>query len=196
MSKLTKTFLHERDQQIYDSRATGMSTTDIAKRFDVAIATVDTAIKRHISQLNRTAILSYPEVLQMELGRLDKLQRALWPLTQPRRQTMDDGTQITLEPDIKAVDATLRIMQQRSKLMGMEIAPTDLLAAHDAAQSEIVSTLKGAKRLEAEEVTTEDEAKQLIALSIKAGIIDAPTGQALLDSGDIIEAEVIEDDAD
>jgi hypothetical protein len=172
-----------------------MSTTDIAKRFDIAVATVDTAIKRHISQLNRTAILSYPEVLQMELGRLDKLQRALWPLTQPRRQTMDDGTQITLEPDIKAVDATLRIMQQRAKLMGMDVTQIDLLS-HDAAQAEIVSTLKGAKRLEAEEVTTEEEAKQLIALSIKAGIIDAPTGQALLDSGEIIEAEVVEDDAD
>lgn len=191
MSKLTKQFLHERDQQIYDARATGMSSTDIAKRFDIAQSTVDTAIKRHIAQLNRTAVMAYPEVLQIELGRLDKLQRALWPLTQPRRQTLDDGSQVTLEPSPKAIDSVLRIMQQRAKLMGMEVTQIDLL---QPASQEITSTLKGAKKLETGDVTAEEESKQLIELSIKAGIIDAATGQALLDSGDILEAEVVEDE--
>ncbi len=191
MSKLSKAFLFERDQQIYDSRATGASPTEIAKRFDISVATVDTAIKRHIMQLNKTAILAYPEMLNLELGRLDKLQRAIWPYTQPRRQTLDDGTQVTLEPDLKAIDTVLRIQAQRTKLMGMEVTQIDILGH---AQPDISSTLKGAKKLEAEIVTTEDEAKELIRLSIKSGIIDAVTGQALLDSGEIVEAEVVEDD--
>lgn len=192
MTKLSKAFLYERDQQIFDARATGMSSTEIAKRFDVTPATVDTAIRRHINQLNRTAVLAYPEVLAMELGRLDKLQRAIWPHTQPRRQTLDDGTQITLEPDLKAVETVLRIMQQRSKLMGMDVTQIMDITPEPAP---IKSTLSGAKKLETgEEKTDEDEARALIELSIKAGILDETVGRAILESGEIIEAEVIEDE--
>ncbi len=195
MTKISKAFIHERDRQIYEARATGASPTDIAQKYGISTQTVNKAIQRHILQLNQSAVLAYPEILTIELARLDKLQRALWPLTQHRRQTLDDGTTIELQPDPKAVDTVLRIMQQRAKLMGMDITQIDLQTATKPTPAP-TPTLKGAPQRTNDQQTPEEEAKQLIELSIKAGILDSTTGQALLEADTIQDAEIVEDDID
>ena len=64
--------------------------------------------------------MAYPDVLRMELERLDNLQAAIWPLTQHRKVKMDDGTEIQVEPDLKAIQQVLLIMDRRAKLLGMD----------------------------------------------------------------------------
>lgn len=192
MSGLSKAFIHERDQKIYAARAAGASPIDIAKKFDVSVATVNTAIRRHISQLNRTAVLDYPEVLALELDRLDKLQRAIWPLTQHRVIELEGGETIQVEPDMKAVDQALRIMQARAKLMGLDVERIQL---HTSTEVEPpVPVLAGSEPTPTYADSPENEARELIRLSMEAGILGEAEGKALLESGNIVDAEVVEDD--
>ena len=104
---LPREFLHERDARIFSLKKSGLSNQDIAKRFDMTAAAVAAATRRQLNRLNSEAFLSYPEVLRLELERLDEMQKSLWPLTQFRRETLDDGSQVTIEPDQRAVQTVL-----------------------------------------------------------------------------------------
>lgn len=117
---LTREFLAERDLRIFKMRQAGMPIAEIARRFGIGAPNVANSIKRQLAKLSQEALLIYPEVLQMELERLDALQSAIWPLTQYRKQKMDDGTEVSIEPDIKAVSTVLSIIDRRAKLLGME----------------------------------------------------------------------------
>jgi len=116
----TKEFLNERDLRIFKMRQAGTSVTEIARRFGVSASSVSRSIERQLQKMNREAVLAYPEVLRLELERLDNLQQAIWPLTQHRRVVADDGTEIQVEPDLKAIQQVLSIMDRRTKLLGME----------------------------------------------------------------------------
>ena len=198
MTEISKAFIHERDEQIYAARAAGASTTELSKKFGMTLNAVNTAIRRHIDQLNRTAVLAYPEVLAMELDRLDKLQRAIWPLTQHRIVEMDDGTQIKVEPDMKAVDQTLRIMQARAKLMGLDVTQISLHSTSEGGMAQVPEpqhTLKGSERPEEIAETAEEESRALLELWAKSNMADEGFVRALLDDN-VIEAEVVEDEED
>ena len=95
-NKLSREFLQERDARIFSLKKSGLSNQDIAKRFDMTAAAVAAATRRQLGRLNSEAWLSYPEVLRLELERLDEMQKSLWPLTQFRRETLDDGSEITV----------------------------------------------------------------------------------------------------
>ena len=116
----TREFLAERDMRIFKMRQAGTSVTEIARRFGVSTSSVSRSIQRQLEKMNREAILAYPEVLRLELERLDNLQQAIWPMTQHRRVVMDDGTEVQMEPDLKAIQQVLSIMDRRTKLLGME----------------------------------------------------------------------------
>ena len=117
---LTREFLAERDLRIFKMRQAGVPSVEISKRFGVTTSVVNKAISRQLEKMNREALMAYPEVLRLELERLDALQAAIWPMTQHRRVTLDDGQEITVEPDMKAIQQVLSIMDRRSKLLGME----------------------------------------------------------------------------
>ena len=106
---LTKEFLAERDLRIFKMRQAGVTTSEIGRRFGISTGAVNSAIRRQLEKLNREALMAYPEVLRMELERLDALQQSIWPLTQHRKVTMDDGTEQTIEPDMKAIQQVLGI---------------------------------------------------------------------------------------
>ena len=103
----TKEFLNERDMRIFKMRQAGTSVNEIARRFGVSSASVSRSIQRQLEKMNKEAILAYPEVLRMELERLDNLQQAIWPMTQHRRIVGDDGTEMQIEPDLKAIQQVL-----------------------------------------------------------------------------------------
>ena len=110
---LSKEFLAERDARIFKMRQAGVAVSEIARRFNVSTRIVGSAITRQLEKLNRETALAYPEVLRMELERLDGLQAAIWPLTQHRKETQDDGTEVQFQPDMKAVQQVLSIMDRR-----------------------------------------------------------------------------------
>lgn len=177
-TSLTKEFVAQRDLNIYQMRATGMSHTDIAKRLNLTTRAVAAAIQRQTRKLNREANYAYPEVLRLELDRLDKLQTAMWPLCFPRNITMSDGSQITIEPDIKAAETVLKVMAARQKLLGMDVQRHVVDITQD-----IKHTLHGhISDEESKVIDYRSETKDLIELMIEARILDRPQAEAIMEA--------------
>ena len=189
MSNISREFLAERDLRIFKMRQAGVSVSEIARRFGVTVSACNTAIQRQLQKLNKEALMAYPEVLRMELERLDALQQAAWPLTQHRKVTLDDGTEVTADPDLKAIQQVLMIMDRRAKLLGME--QTTIALTVDTSESIPRAALAGADGAAAVTAfSAESEARQLLALMGASGVLPAETVQEILS----IEApqEVIE----
>lgn len=170
---LTREFLAERDLRIFKLRQAGVPHQEIARRFSMTTGAVGSAIRRQLEKLNGEAMLAYPEVLRMELERLDSLQQNIWPQTQHRKQTADDGSEIMLEPDLKAVDRVLSIMDRRSRLLGMERNNVSIQMDVTSGGEAIRSTLTGAQQAEerVSAFTPEVEAKKLIQLMTSTGVL-------------------------
>jgi transposase-like protein len=198
---LTREFLAERDVRIFKMRQAGVPISEIARRFGVTSNSVNSSIKRQLNKLSQEALLAYPEVLQMELERLDALQQAIWPLTQHRKVKMDDGTEVSVEPDIKAVSTVLSIIDRRAKLLGMEQTNLNVnMDVRDGNQNirAVFANAPGVK--EVEKFDPESEAKKLLAVMREAGVLPEDMVNNLLgnipalNEADIQDAEVIEDD--
>ena len=179
MSNISREFLAERDLRIFKMRQAGVSVSEIARRFGVTVSACNTAVQRQLQKLNKEALMAYPEVLRMELERLDALQQAAWPLTQHRKITLDDGTEITADPDLKAIQQVLMIMDRRAKLLGMD--QTTISLTVDTSESAQRATLAGADGAAAVGAfSAESEARQLLALMGASGVLPAETVQEIL----------------
>jgi hypothetical protein len=203
---LTKEFLAERDLRIFKMRQAGVPANEIARRFGVSTNAVNASIKRQLEKLNREALMAYPEVLRMELERLDALQQAIWPMTQHRKVTLDDGTEVTVEPDLKAIQQVLSVMDRRSKLLGME--QTNISLSVESNEQPQRAVLSGADTAAAvDHFDPETEARQLLELMGSAGVLPEATVIEMLGQSreleapsksqeEIVEAELIEEDND
>jgi hypothetical protein len=168
---MNREFLAERDLQMFKQRQAGRSTMEIAKRFGVTTSVVNKAIQRQLEKLNREALLAYPEVLRMELERLDTLQAQIWPLTQHRKVKLDDGSEIMVEPDLKAIQQVLAIMDRRSKLLGMEQNNVSIQMDVNSTQ-EIKASLAGAtEAISLSTFNPEQEARSLLEIMGRTGVI-------------------------
>lgn len=198
----TKEFLNERDMRIFKMRQAGTSVNEIARRFGISTASVSRSIQRQLEKMNKEAILAYPEVLRMELERLDNLQQAIWPMTQHRRIVTDDGTEVQIEPDLKAIQQVLSIMDRRTKLLGMEQTNVNVNVDGNIS-SQIRATIAGQPGVTtpASGFDAESEAKKLLELMAISGVLPEETVTSILkkhqeDAGDIIDAEVVSDSND
>ena len=144
-NKLSKEFLAERDARIFGLRKSGLSNQDIGRRFNMSASAVAAATRRQLGRLNSEAWLSYPDVLRLELERLDEMQKSVWPLTQFRREVLDDGSEVMLEPDQNAVRTVLGIMDRRAKLLGMNVERSEVAISglEGASSVEVTSSLAG-----------------------------------------------------
>lgn len=193
---MTKEFLAERDSRIFKMRQAGVATAEIAKRFGVSPAAVNKAVNRQLTKLNTESLMAYPEVLRMELERLDSLQAAIWPMTQHRKVKLDDGSEIQVEPDIKAINQVLQIMDRRSKLLGMDSKNVNVQL--DVNQNQVIkATLVGENNaVPLNQFNPEQEARQLLEIMSKSGIIPDSVMHELLKDNNIIDAEEIMVDVD
>ena len=200
-NSLSREFLAERDMRIFKMRQAGVAINEIARRFNMTSAAVNAGIRRQLEKLNREALLAYPEVLRLELERLDALQQSIWPLTQHRRVTTEDGTEMNVEPDMKAIQQVLSIMDRRSKLLGMEQNSVNIQLDVSSQQAPVRATLSGAEN-EATALSTfspENEARKLLEIMGRSGVLPRETVDAILSGADkdiseadIIDAEVVE----
>lgn len=177
---LTKEFLAERDVRIFKMRQAGVAVHEISRRLNMSSQSVNAAIRRQLEKLNREALMAYPEVLRMELERLDALQQALWPLTQHRKVRLDDGTEISVEPDVKAIQQVLAIMDRRAKLLGMDQQTVNLTV--EQVESGPRAVLAGASQVAAavNQFNPETEARQLLELMGASGVLPSDTVRELL----------------
>lgn len=196
MSSPNRTVLAERDLMIFERRRAGQPIHEIAKAMGMSIAAVNSAVQRRLEKLNREALLAYPEVLRMELERLDAMQSALWPLTQVRRERVE-GTDETIivMPDIKATAEVRAIMAQRAKLLGLEQANIRLTVETEDAPAK--ASLHGVERAaEADAFDPEAEARMLLKLAGDTGLIPSEVAEALrlglMGGRDIVDAEIVE----
>lgn len=199
---VTREFLAERDVRMFKMRQAGVANQEIARRFGTSIGAVGKAVNRQLEKLNAEALLAYPEVLRMELERLDQLQSAIWPMTQHRRVTLDDGTDVSVEPDMKAIQQVLSIMDRRSRLLGMEQQNVSVQVANVGTPDAIRMAVAGVQELPTATANSpEAEAKKLLALMVKSGVVSSEevTGSlgedatnSLLDV-DIVDAEIVEE---
>lgn len=189
----TREFLNERDMRIFKMRQAGTSVSEIARRFGMSSSSVSRSIQRQLEKMNRETLLAYPEVLRMELERLDNLQQAIWPMTQHRKVQMDDGTEMQVEPDLKAIQQVLSIMDRRTKLLGME--QTNLNVNVESSGTAIRAVIAGQPGLNgpATGFDAESEAKKLLELMAIAGVLPQDTIKALLgaEQAEIIDAEIV-----
>ena len=190
----TREFLSERDMRIFKMRQAGTSINEIGRRFGISNSVVAKAIQRQLEKMNKEAVLAYPEVLRMELERLDNLQQAIWPMTQHRRQVMDDGSEQQIEPDMKAIQQVLSIMDRRTKLLGME--STNINVQMDVGGSQNVrATIAGQEGVTRPAIgfDPESEAKKLLELMALSGVLPADTIKALIGPSDldIVDAEIV-----
>lgn len=195
----TKEFLNERDMRIFKMRQAGTSVNEIARRFGISTSSVSRSIQRQLEKMNREAVLAYPEVLRMELERLDNLQQAIWPMTQHRRIVADDGTEIQVEPDLKAIQQVLSIMDRRTKLLGMEQTNVNVNVDGNVGQT-IRATIAGQPgvTMPATGFDAESEARKLLELMAISGVLPEETVSSILrkhhgDDDLILDAEVISD---
>lgn len=200
---MTREFLAERDLRVFKMRQAGVSATEIARRFDMSTSAVNVAVRRQLEKMNKEALLAYPEVLRMELERLDNLQAAIWPMTQHRKIKMDDGTEVAVEPDMKAVQQVLSIIDRRAKLLGMEQSSSNNINVNmdiHNTETTINATLAGAAAGPAavNAFDPETEARQLLAIMGASGVLPAATVAGILEQArkedmDIVDAEVIDE---
>ena len=207
----------ERDARIFGLKKSGLSNQEIARRFDMTAASVAAATRRQLGRLNSEAFLSYPEVLRLELERLDELQKGLWPLTQFRREVLDDGSEVMLEPDQNAVRTVLGIMDRRAKLLGMNVERAVVELQMDGGAGDTIdvrSSLAGAgggEVLESSEAA-KAESLQLLELMASSGVLDdgvvsdilsnveerggLEEDRVVLDDLDVVDAEIIDESED
>lgn len=188
---LTREFVAQRDTRIYAMRASGMAHTDIAKNLDISVRAVTAAISRQTRKLNKEASYFYPEVLRLELDRLDKLQASVWPLAHHRKIMLDDGSEMTIEPDLKAVETLLKISQDRRKLLGMDVQKVAIDLNQD-----IRHTLHGQESGPSTAIDHKTETLALLRLMLEARILDPAVGEAMvreLQESGVIDVPAIED---
>jgi transposase-like protein len=192
----TKEFLQERDMRIFKMRQAGTSTQEIARRFGISTGAVSKAVQRTLEKMNREVLMAYPEVLRMELERLDSLQQAIWPLTQHRRVTMDDGTEVNVEPDLKAIQQVLSIMDRRTKLLGMDQVNLNVQMDVQSKNNETIkATLAGSttSQIEVDAFNPETEARQLLEIMGISGVLPPETVKQILGTDDdVVDAEIVE----
>lgn len=178
---LSREFLAERDVRIFKMRQAGVPISEISRRFSMTNNAVNSSIRRQLGKLSQEALLAYPEVLQMELERLDALQSAVWPLTQHRKVKLDDGTEVSVEPDIKAVSTVLSIIDRRARLLGMEQNNLNVRMDVQDSTSNLRAVLAGAPGVvSTERFDAEAEAKKLLAIMRDSGVIEETTVNKLL----------------
>lgn len=191
---LTREFLSERDAKIMKLRQAGVSLTEIGKRFNMTSRGVATRIRKVLEDMNSEALMAYPELLRMELERLDALQAAIWPMTQHRRVTADDGQEIQLEPDVKAIQQVLGIMDRRARLLGMERTNIAIQMESNSTVN-VRATLAGAEPVaEFRAGTAEAEARQLLEIMGRSGALPASTVNSILGEETILDGELVQSD--
>ena len=133
----------------------------------------------------------------MELERLDALQASIWPMTQNRKQSSPDGSEVAIEPDLKAVQQVLSVMDRRAKLLGMDRMNVNVsLADSPSLSNQVKVSLVGSEKSQStiDVYSPEQDARRLIALMTSAGILPEQELTALaLESGVIVDAEIMDE---
>lgn len=125
----------ERQQTALELRKQGFTYKEIAKHLEVSVEGARKAVKKAISNLEDRISESAAEVRRLELERLDRMLIRVWQQAVP--------PDVNMPPNLKAIEQVLKIMDRRSRYLGLDAAQKHEILSVDAIDEEI-------KRLEAE----------------------------------------------
>jgi hypothetical protein len=119
-------------------------------------------------------------------------------MTQNRKVTSDDGKEVQIEPEIKAIQQVLSIMDRRTKLLGMDNVNINVQMDVQEKQGNIIkATLAGQQGMAAgaNQFSPEEDARKLLALMAQSGVLPESIVNQLMSSGEAIQdAEIVEND--
>ena len=105
---------------------------------------------------------------------------------------------MSVEPDMKAIQQVLSIMDRRAKLLGMEQNNVNIQLDVSNQQLPVRATLSGAENntVALSTFSPENEARQLLEIMGRSGVLPRETVNAILSDGkpedEIIDADVVE----
>lgn len=107
-SKTSKRILRgrEREEEALSLRLAGLTYRVIGEQMGISESGAYKAVVRALKRLNERVTENAEEVRRMELERLDKMLRGLWPAA--------------LRGNQGAVDRVLRVMQRRAMYLGLD----------------------------------------------------------------------------
>jgi DNA-binding NarL/FixJ family response regulator len=108
--RLPKAQRTERIASAFELRKTGMSLREIAQRLSVSHETIRKDINEIAKQYFEEARESHREIVAMDLLRLDEMTFGVWDKAR--------------SGDTKAIEAVLKIMERRAKMLGMDAQQT------------------------------------------------------------------------
>ena len=101
----------EREEQALELRRAGASYREIARSLSISLRTAHSVVQRGIGRHIAAVAEQGEHVLALELDRLDRLLRAVWPQA--------------IQGQPQAIDRALRIIERRSAFLGLD-APRKL----------------------------------------------------------------------
>lgn len=104
----------ERKRNALELRLAGASYRDIAQALEVSPATALQDCKEALADI---PVQQADEMRTVELSRLDRLQRAVWPRA--------------VKGDLQAVDRAIKIIDRRAKLFGLDAPQQVQITAND-----------------------------------------------------------------
>jgi len=127
----------EKERKALELRRAGVGYDEIAQAVGYANGSgAYRAVQRAMKRTLREA--GAEEIRDQELDRLDRMQRSVWPRA--------------IQGDLPAVGAVLRIMERRSRMLGLDAPVTATIAVEhfdgqtvDAEVQRIMATLQGQK---------------------------------------------------
>lgn len=184
----------DRDYRAFELRKMGLSFKQIGRTLDIHEQTARTAVRRTTDRLNRHAE-TLTEVVRTDLERLDTLLANIWSMTMPHKVVTPDGEEITLPPNMDAIDRVLKIMSQKAKLLGLDQVTVNISGGNDGSGSAAL----GAKQKPLDQITAKDEAQRLLKIMGDSGVLPLSVVNSIREatgSGndeEIIDAEVVDD---
>jgi hypothetical protein len=190
--RIPEAVIAERDARAFELRKMGLSYRRIASALDISESTAHAGVQRVLQKIGRQLAENNGDVLRMELERLDQLMSQIWPLTRERKLEIRDAdgnpSEITLPPDLDAVDKVVKLMDRRAKLLGMD-SITIQTGGGGSGGPMLGHTEK------AGEVSPKEEAMELLKVMFEAGVLDKSAMAHIQAAvGEVVDAEVIEDE--
>jgi len=156
-----------RQQRALELRIAGMTYSQIGDAIGVGRATAYKYYREALGELLKENVEKMEELRQLELARLDHLQREAETVLRKSHVYVSQGGKIVYDGDVKLVDdgptmqaiaTVLRIMERRSKLLGLD-QPTKI------EQSGSVEVTTG---YDLSKITDPDDVRKLMELLAKA----------------------------
>jgi hypothetical protein len=123
--------LAERRLRALELRKAGLTYVEIGAQLDISESQAWNDVKKSLDRLAKVEQDSAREYRQLELERTEALIKALWLRAKGRRNHNPETDEVVdVDPDYKALDRVLKLMEYRRRLLGLDVQPEQNVEDH------------------------------------------------------------------